>query len=119
MAGNILSIYELSIQLKLSILFGGKVKITPFNGSIFNGSRPLLRGSAQLTVVKCNSWNVLWPDFSGTCKILLTPNMIVRRNFGNPLIPSPQLKFLIYDTEVAGDVWKEDKTQTTLPAKRL
>ena len=119
MAGNILSIYELSIQLKLSILFVGKVKITPFNGSIFNGSRPLLRGSAQLTVVKCNSWNVLWPDFSGTCKILLTPNMIVRRNFGNPLIPSPQLKFLIYDTEVAGDVWKEDKTQTTLPAKRL
>jgi hypothetical protein len=32
--------YELTIQLKLSILFVGKVKITPFNGS-----RPFLCGS--------------------------------------------------------------------------
>ena len=35
MARNIFSIHELSILLKLSILFVGKVKITPFNGSIF------------------------------------------------------------------------------------
>jgi hypothetical protein len=35
MARNIFYIYELSILLKLSILFVGKVRITPFNGSIF------------------------------------------------------------------------------------
>jgi hypothetical protein len=35
MATNIFSIYEFTVQLKLSILFIGKVKITPFNGSIF------------------------------------------------------------------------------------
>jgi hypothetical protein len=35
MARNIFSIYDLSILLKLSILFIGEVKITPFNGSIF------------------------------------------------------------------------------------
>ena len=35
MARNIFFIYELSILQKLSILFVGKVKITPFNGSIF------------------------------------------------------------------------------------
>jgi hypothetical protein len=45
MARNIFSICELTFQLKLSILFVGKVKITPFNGSIFfNGSRPFLCG---------------------------------------------------------------------------
>jgi hypothetical protein len=49
MARNIFSIYDLSILLKLSILFVGKVKITPFNGSIFcNGSRPFLCGSTAL-----------------------------------------------------------------------
>jgi hypothetical protein len=49
MARNIFSIYDLSILLKLSILFVGKVKFTPFNGSIFfNGSRPFLRGTSTL-----------------------------------------------------------------------
>ena len=49
MARNIFSIYDLSILLKLSILFVGKVKITPFNGSIFfNGSSPFLCGTVKV-----------------------------------------------------------------------
>ena len=46
MVRNIFSICELSILQKSSILFVGKVKITPFNGSIScNGSRPFLCGT--------------------------------------------------------------------------
>jgi hypothetical protein len=60
MARNIFSTYESSIQLKLSILFVGKVKITPFIGSIV-WLQAILCGTMDIKSDAINSltWDVL------------------------------------------------------------
>ena len=87
MARNIFSIYESSIQLKLSILFVGKVKITPLNGSIF-WLQAILCGTTDIKSDAINSltWDVLnvrqimhgekYLVVPGTCNLLPIKHLI-------------------------------------------
>jgi hypothetical protein len=96
MARNIFSTYESSIQLKLSILFVGKVKITPFIGSIV-WLQAILCGTMDIKSDAINSltWDVLnvrqimhgekYLVVPGTCNLL--PIVYIWSGIGKYLPP--------------------------------